>query len=57
MGKFVLLAHKLNVVQTSVSNFEANKTIPDFLVIQKLSELFEVGLEYFKEENEIINNV
>ena len=29
------LAHKLNVAQTSVSNFESNKTIPDFLVMQK----------------------
>jgi transcriptional regulator with XRE-family HTH domain len=43
------LAHKLNVAQTSVSNFEADKTVPDFLVIQKLSDLFDVGLEYFKE--------
>ncbi len=46
------LAHKLNVAQTSVSNFEADKTIPDFLIIQKLSNLFEVGLEYFKEDND-----
>ncbi len=51
------LAHKLNVAQTSISNFEADKTIPDFLIIQKLSDLFEVGLEYFKDNNEIINNV
>ena len=26
------LAHKLNVAQTSVSNFESNKTIPDFFL-------------------------
>ena len=46
------LAHKLNVAQTSISNFEADKTIPDFLIIQRLSDLFEVGLEYFKEDND-----
>jgi transcriptional regulator with XRE-family HTH domain len=47
------LAHKLNVAQTSVSNFESNKTIPDFLVMQKVCEVFEVGFEYFVEnENE-----
>ena len=43
------LAHKLNVAQTSVSNFESNKTIPDFLVMQKVCEVFEVGFEYFVE--------
>ncbi|WP_445717688.1 helix-turn-helix domain-containing protein [Flavobacterium sp.] len=47
------LAYKLNVAQTSVSNFESNKTIPDFLVMQKMCEVFEVGFEYFVEkENE-----
>ena len=47
------LAHKLNVAQTSVSNFESNKTIPDFLVMQKVCDVFEVGFEYFVEnENE-----
>ena len=47
------LAHKLNVAQTSVSNFESSKTIPDFLVMQKVCEVFEVGFEYFVEnENE-----
>lgn len=50
------LAHKLNVAQTSVSNFESNKTIPDFLVMQKISEIFKVDLEYFK-ENYTMNNV
>ena len=50
------LAHKLNVAQTSVSNFESNKTIPDFLVMQKVCEVFEVGFEYFVEEKEISIN-
>lgn len=45
------LAYKLNVAQTSVSNFESNKTIPDFLVMQKMCEIFEVGLEYFVEKD------
>ncbi|WP_445721580.1 helix-turn-helix domain-containing protein [Flavobacterium sp.] len=49
------LAHKLNVAQTSISNFEANKTIPDFLVMQKVCEVFEVGFEYFVEENQVYN--
>ena len=51
------LAHKLNVAQTSVSNFESNKTIPDFLVMQKVCKVFEVGFEYFIEENSTNNNV
>lgn len=51
------LAHKLNVAQTSVSNFESSKTIPDFLVMQKVCEVFEVGFEYFIEENSTNNNV
>lgn len=41
------LAHKLNMAQTSVSNFEANKTIPDFLVMQKVCEVFDIGFDYF----------
>jgi len=41
------LAGHLEVAQTSVSNFEADKTIPDFLMMQKICSLFEVGLEYF----------
>ena len=45
------LAHKLNVAQTSVSNFESNTTIPDFLVMQKVCEVFEVGFEYFVEKD------
>ena len=51
------LAHKLNVAQTSVSNFESNKTIPDFLVMQKVCEVFEVGFEYYIEEESTNNNV
>lgn len=51
------LAHKLQVAQTSVSNFESNKTIPDFLVMQKMCEVFEVSIEYFVEENTTNNNI
>ena len=49
------LAYKLNVAQTSVSNFESNKTIPDFLVMQKMCEVFEVGFEYFVEKDVVFN--
>ena len=45
------LAHKLNVAQTSISNFEANKTLPDFIVMQKVCEIFDVGFEYFIEKD------
>jgi len=45
------LAYKLNVAQTSVSNFESNKTIPDFIVMQKMCEVFEVGFEYFVDKD------
>lgn len=51
------LAFKLNVAQTSVSNFEANKTVPDFIVMQKLCKEFDVDFEYFIEENTNVNNV
>lgn len=47
------LAYKLNVAQTSISNFEADKTIPDFLIMEKIGNLFEVGLDYFTDENKI----
>lgn len=45
------LAYKLSMAQTSVSNFESNKTVPDFLVMQKVCEVFEVGFEYFVEKD------
>ena len=47
------LAHKLNIAQTSVSNFEANKSIPDFLVMQKVCEVFEVDFDYFVEKKNV----
>jgi transcriptional regulator with XRE-family HTH domain len=50
------LAYQLNVAQTSISNFESNKTIPDFLVMQKVCEVFKVSFEYFIEENTTNNN-
>jgi transcriptional regulator with XRE-family HTH domain len=45
------LAFKLNVAQTSISNFESNKTVPDFLVMQKLCKEFDVDFEYFIEND------
>ena len=44
------LAYKLGIAQTSISNFEADKTIPDFVVIEKICEEFGVGLGYFSEK-------
>ncbi len=48
------LAYKLNVSQTTISNFESSKTIPDFLVMQKACEVFEIGFDYFIKNNETI---
>ncbi|UPQ79969.1 helix-turn-helix domain-containing protein [Flavobacterium azooxidireducens] len=41
------LADNLQIAQTSVSNFEVGKTIPDFIVMQKICEVFNVGFDYF----------
>ena len=41
------LAYKLNVAQTSISNFEADKTIPDFLLMQTVCEIFDVDPKLF----------
>lgn len=48
------LAYKLNVGQTTVSNFESSKTIPDFLVMQKVCEIFNIGLDYFIEKDKMV---
>ncbi|WP_445721581.1 helix-turn-helix domain-containing protein [Flavobacterium sp.] len=47
------LAHKLNVAQTSISNIEADKSIPDFLVMHKICKIFNVNFDYFVEEKKI----
>jgi transcriptional regulator with XRE-family HTH domain len=51
------LAVKLNVAQRSISNFESNKSIPDFLIMQKICDIFQVDLGYFSEENPINNHI
>jgi transcriptional regulator with XRE-family HTH domain len=48
------LAYKLNVGQTTVSNFESSKTIPDFLVMQKVCEIFNIELDYFIEKDKMV---
>ena len=48
------LAFKLNVGQTTISNFESSKTIPDFLVMQKVCELFDIGFDYFIENDKMV---
>ncbi len=41
------LADRLGIAQTSVSNIESGKTAPDFLLMQKVCEVFNVGVDYF----------
>jgi transcriptional regulator with XRE-family HTH domain len=48
------LAYKLNVGQTTISNFESSKTIPDFLVMLKVCEIFDIGLDYFIENDKMV---
>ncbi len=48
------LAFKLNVGQTTISNFESSKTIPDFLVMLKVCEIFDIGLDYFIENDKMV---
>ena len=36
------------------SNFESSKTIPDFLVMQKVCEIFNIGLDYFIEKDKMV---
>lgn len=48
------LAYKLGIAQTSISNIEADKNIPDFLLMEKICNLFNVDLDYFS-ENRIEN--
>lgn len=41
------MADKLGVAQTTVSNLESGKSIPDFIIVQKVCEIFNVGIEIF----------
>ncbi|NJM79381.1 MAG: helix-turn-helix transcriptional regulator [Flavobacterium sp.] len=47
------LAFKLNIAQTSISNLEANKSTPDFLIMQKVCDVFEVDFNYFIEKPQL----
>lgn len=49
------LGFKLGVSQTTISNFEADKHVPDFMIMQKIANLFNVGLDYFLETTKVIN--
>lgn len=53
----VELAYKLDVAQTTMSNIESGKTIPDFLLMEKISEEFEVGLDYFLSTEKVVNKI
>ena len=53
-----ILADKVGVSQTKIHEIVSGKTKKvDFLVMQKVCEVFEVGFEYFIEENSTNNNV
>ncbi len=43
------LAYKLGVAQTTISNIEANKVNPDFSIIEKICDVFDINLDYFSE--------
>jgi transcriptional regulator with XRE-family HTH domain len=45
------------VAQTTVSNIESGKTIPDFLVMEKICTEFDVDFEYFLETEKVVNNI
>ncbi len=51
------LACQLAITQKSVSNIEAGETIPDFLLMDKVCKIFNVGFEYFLSEVKQTNNV
>lgn len=46
------LADRLDIAQTSVSNIESGKTIPDFILMQKVCEIFDVGVDYFMDNGD-----
>jgi len=48
------LGYKIGVSQTTVSNFEADKHVPDFMVMQKIAHLFNVDLDYFLEGTKVL---
>lgn len=39
------LADRLQVAQTTVSNIESDKSVPDIIIVQRLCEIFGVGIE------------
>lgn len=49
------LGYKLGVSQTTISNFEADRHVPDFMIMQKIAQLFNVGIDYFLEGTKIFN--
>jgi transcriptional regulator with XRE-family HTH domain len=49
------LAIKLNIAQTSISNIEAGKTVPDFFIMDKICKEFNVDFDYFLESKQTYN--
>ncbi len=51
-----ILANKIGVSQTTIHEIISGKTKKvDFLLMQKVCEVFSVGFEYFLEDNPIYN--
>lgn len=48
------VARQLGITRASLFNWESNKTQPNQKNLQKLASLFEVPVEYFKSESEIV---
>ena len=51
------LALRLDVAQTTVSNIESDKNIPNSILLSKIAKELEVDLYDLLEEKHIINNV
>ena len=52
------LANKINIEQSTVSKWEQNRTIPDIATLTKLSELYNVSIDYLcgrEEKNKFEN--
>ena len=49
------LGFELGVSQTTVSNFESEKHVPDFIIMQKIASFFNVALDHFLEGTKVFN--
>jgi transcriptional regulator with XRE-family HTH domain len=49
------LGFELGVSQTTVSNFESDKYVPDFIIMEKIANFFNVALDHFLEGTKVFN--